>query len=163
VHGAPGDEFAEARITMLKKLRRFFEDAGAEPGYDDRTHLHVCVATLLHESKRVDFGEHEAEHAAALRAMHGLFGLDAAAAEPLLGEGREKARALESYFGPVGVIKRAFSLEQRIGLVEHLWRIAYADGRLDRDEDHFVRKISHLLHVPNTECMLARSRARPKQ
>ena len=34
--------------------------------------------------------------------------------------------------------------------------------RLDRDEDHFVRKISHLLHVPNTECMLARARARGK-
>jgi uncharacterized tellurite resistance protein B-like protein len=51
-------------------------------------------------------------------------------------------------------------MEQRIALVEHLWRIAFANGHLDRDEDHFVRKIAHLLHVPNTQCMLARSRAR---
>jgi uncharacterized tellurite resistance protein B-like protein len=148
-------------MTMLRKLKRFFQESSVESAHIDSSHLHLSVATLLHESKRVDFGEHEAEHAAALRAMHELFALDAAAAEPLLAEGREKARQLESYFGPVGVIKRTFTLEQRTALVEHLWRIAYADGRLDRDEDHFVRKISHLLHVPNTECMLARSRARP--
>ena len=147
---------------MLKTLKRLFGDsAAAAVHYDDR-HLHLAVATLLHESKRVDFGEDEAEHEAALAAMRALFGLDAAVADPLLAEGREKARQLESYFGPVGVVKRAFSLEQRAQLVEHLWRIAYADGRLDRDEDHFVRKISHLLHVSNTDCMLARSRARAR-
>jgi uncharacterized tellurite resistance protein B-like protein len=54
----------------------------------------------------------------------------------------------------------ARSCANRVGLVEHLRRSADADGRLDRDEDHFVRKMAHLLHVPNTECMLARSRAR---
>ncbi|MGQ0752347.1 MAG: TerB family tellurite resistance protein [Betaproteobacteria bacterium] len=40
-----------------------------------------------------------------------------------------------------------------------MWRIAYADGKLDPYEDHYVRKIAHLLYVPNTECMLARGRA----
>ena len=145
---------------MLRALKRLFTSpAGATAREDDR-HLHLAVATLLHESKRVDSGEDEAEHQAALAALRALFGLDAAAAEPLLAEGREKARQLESYFGPVSVVKRAFPLEQRVHLVEHLWRIAYADGRLDRDEDHFVRKIAHLLHVPNTDSMLARSRAR---
>lgn len=145
---------------MLRKLKRLFQDSGAEPEHSDSRQLHLAVATLLHESKRVDFGENAAEHAAAQRALRALFTLDEHESEPLLVEGREKARQLTSYFAPVGVIKRALGLEQRVGLVEHLWRIAYADGRLDRDEDHFVRKISHLLHVPNTECMLARSRAK---
>jgi uncharacterized tellurite resistance protein B-like protein len=145
---------------MLKRLKRLFQGSGVQPVQNDSGQLHLAVATLLHESKRVDFGEDAAEHMAAKRALRELFMLDERAAEPLLTEGREKARQLESYFAPVGVIKRVFTLEQRVGLVEHLWRIAYADGRLDRDEDHFVRKIAHLLHVPNTECMLARSRAR---
>jgi uncharacterized tellurite resistance protein B-like protein len=35
-----------------------------------------------------------------------------------------------------------------------------ADGRLDYYEDHYVRKIAHLLYVPNTDSMLARNRAR---
>ncbi|MPZ41798.1 MAG: hypothetical protein GEV05_00055 [Betaproteobacteria bacterium] len=63
--------------------------------------------------------------------------------------GRGRASELGAASAPLTRITR------REGL-----RVAYADGRLDRDEDHFVRKISHLLHVPNTECMLARSRAK---
>jgi uncharacterized tellurite resistance protein B-like protein len=145
---------------MFRTLKRMLKDSAPEPVRSDSHALHVAVASLLHESKRVDFAEDEAEHQASQRALVELFGIDAAHIEPLLGEGREKARQLTSYFAPVHLINRVFSIEQRIALVEHLWRIAYADGRLERDEDHFVRKIAHLLHVPNTQCMLARSRAR---
>ena len=78
----------------------------------------------------------------------------------MLEEGREKAKHLTSYFGPVSVVKRDLSQAERVRFIEHLWRIAYADNRLDPYEDHYVRKIGHLLYVPNTELMLARSRAR---
>jgi uncharacterized tellurite resistance protein B-like protein len=57
-------------------------------------------------------------------------------------------------------VKREFVLEKRIGLVEHLWRVAFAEGGLDPYEDHTVRKIAHLLYVPKTQSMLARNRAR---
>jgi uncharacterized tellurite resistance protein B-like protein len=145
---------------MFRTLKRLLHDSAPEPVRNDSHALHLAVASLLHESKRVDFAEDEAEHRAAQRALEELFGIAAAHIEPLLAQGREKARQLTSYFAPVHLINRTFSIEQRIALVEHLWRIAYADGRLERDEDHFVRKISHLLHVPNTQCMLARSRVR---
>ena len=39
---------------------------------------------------------------------------------------------------------------------------ANAEGGLDLYEDHYVRKIAHLLYVPNTQTMLARNRARTK-
>ena len=38
--------------------------------------------------------------------------------------------------------------------------VAFADGQLNLYEDHYVRKIAHLLYVSNTESMLARNRAR---
>jgi uncharacterized tellurite resistance protein B-like protein len=57
-------------------------------------------------------------------------------------------------------VKRDLPLPERVRLVEHLWRIAYSDGRLDSHEDHYVRKMAHLLYVPNTQSMLARNRAR---
>jgi uncharacterized tellurite resistance protein B-like protein len=145
---------------MFKTLKRLLKEPAPEPVRNDSHSLHVAVASLLHESKRVDFGEDEAEHRASQRALEELFKLDQARIESLLAEGREKASKLTSYFAPVHLINKTFSMEQRIALVEHLWRIAFANGHLERDEDHFVRKIAHLLHVPNTQCMLARSRAR---
>jgi uncharacterized tellurite resistance protein B-like protein len=145
---------------MLKILKRLFDEStsdAAMPGFE-RRHLHLAVATLFHESTRVDLESHAAEYAAAERALADLFGLDAAECAALLKESRDKG-GMTSYFGQVAVIKRDFSMEQRVALIEHLWRISYAHGELDRYEDHFVRKIAHLLYVPNTQTMLARSRA----
>ncbi len=149
---------------MLKALKRLLDDTGpdaAEAAGFERRQLHLAVATLLHEATRVDLDSDPAEHAAAMRALAELFGLDARTCEALLAQAREKAGRLTSYFAQVSVIKREFSLERRVQLIEHLWRIAYAHGRLDQYEDHFVRKIAHLLYVPNTQAMLARARARP--
>lgn len=148
---------------MLKALRNLFNDSrtgAAVAGYE-RKHLQLAVASLLHESARVDQGEHPEEQAAAQRALAELFDLDAEACVALLEEGRARALQTTSYFGAVSVIKRDFAQAQRVSFIEHLWRIAYADGSLDSYKDHYVRKIAHLLYVPNTQCMLARGRARP--
>lgn len=146
---------------MLKAFKRIFaenSDTATPHGYEMR-HLELAVASLLHESTRVDLKELPEEYAAARRALAGLFGCADTECAGLLAEGAKRARQLTSYYGPVSVIKRDFDLPQRILLIEHLWRIAYADGKLDPYEDHYVRKIAHLLYVPNTECMLARGRA----
>lgn len=149
---------------MLKALKTLFDDAPpaahALSGHEQR-HLQLAVASVLHEATRVDLNEAPGEHAAAERALASLFGTGPAESKALLDEGRERARRLTSYFAPISVIKRDFDQPQRVQLIEHLWRIAYADGRLDQYEDHFVRKIAHLLYVPNTQCILARNRARP--
>lgn len=149
------------RHALLKHLKRIFADnpESAVPHGYERRHLELSVATLLHESTRVDLSELPEEHATARRALVALFGLAESECAALLEEGGRRARQLTSYYGPVAAIKREFDLPQRIALVEHLWRIAYADHKLDPYEDHYVRKIAHLLYVPNTETMLARGRA----
>ena len=37
--------------------------------------------------------------------------------------------------------------------VELLWGIAFADGDLDRYEEHLVRKFANLIHVPHLKFM----------
>lgn len=123
--------------------------------------LNVAVAVLVHEARRADYEpDHLGESDAGVAALRDLFGLQLAGATALLAEGREKAQHLTSFYAPVTVIKRGYSMDERIRLVEYLWRIAFADGLLNPYEDHYVRKIAHLLYVPNTDSMLARNRAR---
>lgn len=147
---------------MLKALKSLFDDADSSRPIagQERRHLHAAVASLLHEASRVDLHEDGAEQAAAELALVDLFGLTAQAVAAALAGGRAKAKQLTSYFGPVAVIKRDMGQAERVRLIEHLWRVAYADGRLDPYEDHYVRKIGHLLYVANTDIMLARNRAR---
>jgi uncharacterized tellurite resistance protein B-like protein len=134
----------------------------AEMAARERHHLQLAVAVLLHEARRADYAEGGNESSAGEQALAELFGLDAGAARELLAQGRARAEQLTSLYAPVTVVKRDFSMEDRIRLVEHLWRVVFADGELSYYEDHYVRKIAHLLYVPNTQSMLARNRARDR-
>ena len=92
--------------------------------------------------------------------MAELLGASEARAQALLTEAGDPAQRLTSYYRPVSVINKAFAMEQRIRLVEYLWCITHTDTRLHLYEDHLVRKIADLLHLSNTQSMLARRRAR---
>ena len=146
---------------MLKALTSFFQQFDSTP--HPRTEvdqLRHSIACLVQEARRVDLDHDAREHPAAIDALIRMFGIESGEAETLLEQAREKAQQLTSYYSIVSVIKRDLSLEERILLIEVLWRVAYADGALHGHEDHFVRKIAHLLYVPNTQVMLARGRAR---
>jgi uncharacterized tellurite resistance protein B-like protein len=126
----------------------------------DRRHLQIAVAVLLHEARRADYDEGSDESGLAEQALVDIFGLERQEAAEVLRRGRARAQELTSFYAPLSTIKRDFSAEKRVQLVEHLWRVTFADGRLNLYEDHYVRKIAHLLYVPNTQSMLARNRAR---
>ena len=128
---------------------------------NERRQLHLAVAVLLHEARRADYAApDEKESALARAALSDLCGLSDDQAAELLAQGHAKAQQLTSFYAPVSVIKRECSMPERIRLIEHLWRVSFADRTLDLYEDHYVRKIAHLLYVPNTDSMLARNRAR---
>jgi uncharacterized tellurite resistance protein B-like protein len=146
--------------AMLKALKKLFDDSPADDPQPQEAQASLAAATLLQELTRVDQSASPEEQLAATRALMDLFGMGEADATDLLAQGAARARQLTSYFKPVACLKRAMAPERRVRFVEHLWRVAYADSRLDPYEDHFVRKIAHLLYVPNTQCMVARSHAR---
>ncbi len=116
---------------MLKRLFGSSEPAGERHGLE-RRHLQVSVAVLMHEARRADYEHVEGESDVAELALRELFGVSAEEAAELLKEGRAKAEQLTSFYAPVTVIKRDFSMPERIRLIEHLWRISFADGQLNR-------------------------------
>jgi uncharacterized tellurite resistance protein B-like protein len=149
---------------MLKAIKRVFDAAQGDTravSAQERRQLQIAVAVLVHEARRADYVEGDEESDTAELALVEIFGLERHESAALLEQGRARAQQLTSFYAPVSVVKREFSLPDRIRLVEHLWRVAFADGQLNLYEDHYVRKIAHLLYVPNTQSMLARNRARP--
>ena len=55
---------------------------------------------------------------------------------------------------------RAFTGEQKATVVELLFRVAFADGRLAGEEEHLIRKAATLLHVEHPAYLAAKARAR---
>jgi uncharacterized tellurite resistance protein B-like protein len=145
---------------MLASIKKLFADSVAEGPASAResAELGTAVAGLLHEMMRVDLQVKPGELQVAADALAGILALPRGEACSILE--RTSEHRFTSYFGPVSIIKRLLSGQQRVHLVEKLWEVAFADGTLDPHEDHFVRKIAHLLYVSNTDAMLARQRAR---
>ncbi len=49
---------------------------------------------------------------------------------------------------------------EKSSIVDMLWQVAFADGRLDMYEDALILKLSDLLYVPRTEVMRLKSVAK---
>ena len=148
-------------ITMIRFLKTLFSSP-AEAHRDSPEDLARAIAALLHEVMRMDDNIQPEDLAAARRALIDLAALDESQAQSLLDHAGDLGNRVTSYHAAVSVINRAFGMEHRIRLVEHLWHVAHADDELHLHEDHLIRKLSDLLHVSNTQSMLARQRARLK-
>ena len=50
-------------------------------------------------------------------------------------------------------INKEYSKDQKLSLIEFLWKTAYADGRLDVDEERLVRRIADLIKIKHIEVL----------
>ena len=81
------------------------------------------------------------------------FELDPEATADLVVAAHEKAEDLTSVHEFTQLLHRHLDESEKARIVGLLWRIAYADGRLDKYEDSLVRKISDLLYVSRGRVM----------
>jgi uncharacterized tellurite resistance protein B-like protein len=109
---------------------------------------------------RLDSGMDDAERAAVLRAVRTKFGLDAEEAATLIGLAEQEVREATDYYQFTSLINRHFSAAQKERVIELMWQVAYADAGLSANEQHVVRKIADLLHVPHGAYIAAKLRAR---
>ena len=91
------------------------------------------------------FDEVEFERMVDLAREH--FGLGAEHAATLINVANAKSDELVSVRRLTAFLHEELSDDERARVVELLWSIAYADGRLDKYEDSLVLKISDQLEV----------------
>ena len=57
------------------------------------------------------------------------------------------------------IVNRDWSLNQKIHLIEAMWKVVLSDNYLDPNENHLMRKIKGLLYIPQAEYINAKIRA----
>tara|TARA_B110000305_G_scaffold234901_1_gene293684 strand:+ start:502 stop:930 length:429 start_codon:yes stop_codon:yes gene_type:complete len=57
-------------------------------------------------------------------------------------------------------INKDFSKEEKISLIEFLWGMAYADSRLDVDEERLVRRIADLIRIKDVDVLRLKDKAK---
>ena len=147
---------------MLRALRDFFDlhvGSGSESGQRDEHALRLATAALLVEVVRIDGEMQPSERDAVLKAVRAKFDLPAGEAEELIALAEAEMKQANDYYQFTSLINRHFSQEQKERVIELMWRVAYADSALSAHENHLMRKMADLLHVPHGNYIAAKMRA----
>ena len=147
---------------MLRALKRIFDEAVDEATTGDGGGEHAvrrAVAALLVEMSRADRDESALERRHVEGALERVFDLSGDEVQALMQAGSSGADEATSLFEFTSVLNRAFDHDRKVLFVEELWRIAYADGELEKHEAHLVRQVADLLHLRHHEYIGAKLRA----
>lgn len=146
---------------MLKAIKTFFEiriEAELQRPETREHGLRLATAALLMEMSRADFATSDTERALVKRLIQQEFELDEQETDGLAELAEQEAQEAVSLYQFTGLINQHFSPQQKLRVVEMLWRVALADQVLDKYEEALVRKVSELIYVPHRDFIQAKHR-----
>ena len=109
---------------------------------------------MLVEVMRADATFHAGEREA-VRAAGDKFALSGGGAQALAGARQHTARGRPTC-SPSPAHQIASRMPQKLRMIEHMWRVAYADGHLSAHRRHVMAHRGPLLHVPQGAYVNAR-------
>jgi uncharacterized tellurite resistance protein B-like protein len=148
--------------VVIRKLRKFFEDIRPDSVPDNeaditaRIRLATCVLLLEVAYSDDHFSDKERERVVAI--LKESFRLSDEYAEELLELAHQERKEGVDLWQFTNVIDNNYSIEEKEHVVETLWRIVYADGRLDHYEDHLIHRLAKLLNLTHRQLIDAKKR-----
>ena len=144
---------------MINAFRKLFETPARETGAEREHRQRLAAAALLIETARADFSEDGVEEAVLTTLLCETLGLDAAQVSELLVQASAQLDEAASLYDFTRVINDHYSAAQKLELITNMWRVAYADGRLDKYEEYLIRQVAELTYVPHAEYIRAKLEA----
>jgi len=143
-------------IEHLKKLFGVQESPNASPDTHD---LAVAATALMVQLSRVDQDEDERELKTIVECAVKSQQVSREEAEAILLDALNHADSATSLYEFTGVLNDNLDQDAKQQLLESIWRVAFADGRIDKYEEHLIRRMADLLHLNHREYVQARHRA----
>ena len=136
---------------MIKSLKALFSPAEEEDPSALEHKLHLAAAALLIEMTRADYVLDSDEQSTMVRVLCTALSLDSNEVKELLALARQAADRATSLYEFTRLINDHYSREQKHTLIESMWKVAYADGDLDKYEERLIRQVSDLTHVSHKD------------
>ncbi len=140
--------------AMLKKLVDLLYGTTVQEDPHRRVQRAACV--LLLEVAHADNLLMQHELAEVSRSVTERFGLSAQEALELMEESEVVRAGSNDLWQFARVINESLSVAEKTGLMEDIWRVIYADGRLQNHEDYLVHKLMDLLRLNHQQFIAAK-------
>lgn len=135
---------------MLAALKQFLNDLteGDKPParFDDNDYRLAAAALLVHTAL-IDGSMSDMERKKLHAVIMQRFGLDEAAADELVQEAAEVESDAVDLYRFTTLINRSLDEDGRRRIVEMMWQVIYADGRVSEFEDNLVWRAADLLGI----------------
>ena len=146
---------------MFKNFKNFFEVAKKKE-HDDQEYLDediYAVLSLLIEASKIDGVINNEELELIKTILVNKFHLDSSKAEKSINFVISKSEEKVEIYSDIKVILENMDHNERISVVEMLWKIILADGQIDQYESNLISRICGLLHVTGYESSEAKKKA----
>ena len=144
-------------MNFFKKI--FQTEDSEDPTIDDKTSTKACVALLL-ETSMADEILDESELMALKNTLQKDFQINEDEIDELIDLAKENVEDSTSLYEFTRDINDNFDAAERVKLIESMWKIAYADGNIDKYEEHIIRKVSNLIYVSHSDFIKAKLSAK---
>ena len=145
---------------MLDSLKHFFSNQAVEEYQKDgRQSAHdVLVATcaLFVEMARIDEKFTPAETETILSVLQEKYGLSREHANALLREADQELEQSVDLWQFAKLINENYSTDEKIEIIETLWRMVFVDGKMDRYEHYLMNKLKNLLRLSHDQLINAK-------
>ena len=141
---------------MIESIKSFFEKKLIKKEEEETpssvmSRVDLTCAALLVEVMNSDHELDEREHQEFMAVLQQSYNIAEADLEELIQLAKDEAFEATSLYEFTKLINDSYDYEQKIELIENMWRIAFSDKRLDKYEDHLIRKVSELIYVSHSD------------
>ena len=144
--------------VMISKIKDFFAKNVLEPEDAAVKTEQLAAAALLVEVMVIDGNLDEQELTSISQTLCQILALSSEQVDELIRLSRDEVAEATSLYQFTREINTHFDAEQKMNLLTAMWRVAFADGYLDKHEESIIRRVADLLHILHSDyirCKLA--------
>lgn len=149
--------------SLIEKIETALAPSQDPAATHDEHLLQLSAAVLMIEVMRADHHMAPEEEKRLVHLIQRHFGLDEQETSDLIELAHGEAEKSVSLHRFTRQLTDGLEVPERAHVVELLWELAYADGRIDMHEEHLIRQIADWLYLPHNIFIRAKHRAAKKQ
>jgi uncharacterized tellurite resistance protein B-like protein len=136
---------------MIEAFKKLFEVPPRETLQEKEHRLRLAAAALLIETARADFSQDKVEQDEMEKLLYESLDLDRKEVRLLIQKAEAQLDEATSLYDFTRVINDHYLPAQKLELIASMWRVAYADGRLDKYEEYLIRQVAELCYVSHQD------------
>jgi len=118
--------------------------------------VEIAACALFIEMAKADGEFSDEERELIISEMQSTFDLDKECVNELMMLAEQGVKESVSLYEFTGVINNYFTQEQKIELIENLWKLIYKDKKHNAYEDHLIKRIGATMNIEHKQIINAK-------